>query len=151
VPGLPVNGTPCLIRPPGIARGCLTVTRRTCDIIRFEQRGPDFALVRVEANGARSEMLLTPANIVHLALLVPDFSRRLLADRLGRKPDAVAGSVKNAVVRSSVRTVEMVLGLFERSGGRLGSVMTEQRARALAARLLDKADQLAKAREPAGT
>jgi hypothetical protein len=126
------------------------VTRSTCDILKFEQRGADFALVRIEADGARSEMRLTPANIVHLGLLVPDFSRRLLADRLGKKPDAVAVSVKNAAVRGSVRTIEVLLGLFERSGG-LPSVMTEQRARALAARLLEKADQLAKARGPAGT
>jgi hypothetical protein len=126
------------------------MTRSTCDILKFEQRGADFALVRIEADGTRSEMRLTPANIVHLGLLVPDFSRRLLADRLGKKPDAVAVSVKNAAVRSSVRTIEILLGLFERSGG-LGSVMTEQRARALAARLLEKADQLARAREPART
>jgi hypothetical protein len=127
------------------------VTRWTCDILRFEQRGSDFALVRMQADGSRSEMVLTPANVVHLGLIAPDFSRRLLAGRLGKKPDALAGSVKNAVVRSSVRTIEVVLALFERSGGQPGSLMTEQRARALALRLLEKADQLAKARGPVGT
>ena len=124
------------------------MSRKTSDILRFEERGPDFALVRLQADGSRSEIVLTPANVVHLGLLAPDFSRRLLANRIGKKSGAIAASLKNAMVRTNVRTIEVVLGFLDKSGGRLDPVKTERRARLLASRLVEKADQLAKAGKP---
>ncbi len=124
------------------------MSRKTSDILRFEERGADFALVRLQADGSRSEIVLTPANVVHLGLLAPDFSRRLLANRVGKKSGAIAASLKNAMVHTNVRTIEVVLGFLDKSGGRLDPVKTERRARLLASRLVEKADKLAKAGKP---
>src|SRR5262249_21134190 len=60
--------------------------RRTADVLAFEPRGEDFALVRLQADGSRSEIVLTTANVVHLGLLAPGFSRQVLTDKLGRQP-----------------------------------------------------------------
>jgi hypothetical protein len=124
------------------------VSRKTSDILRFEQRGADFALVRIQADGTRSEIVLTPANIVHLGLLAPGFSRRLLADRIGKKSGAIAASLKNAVVHTNVRTIELMLRFLDRRGGRLDPAKAERRARRLASRLVERADALAKAGKP---
>ena len=122
--------------------------RKTCDMLRYEERGADFALVRIQADGTRSEIILTAANVVHLGLLAPEFSRRLLANKLGKKSGVMAASLKNAVVNTNLRTIEVVLGILDKSGGRLNSVMTERRARSLASRLVEKADTLASAPKP---
>jgi hypothetical protein len=132
----------------GERSGGTAVTRKTCDILRYEERGSDFALVRIEADGSRSEIVLTPANVVHLGLLAPQFSRRLLANRIGKKSGVIAASLKNRMVNTNMRTIEVVLDILDKSGGRLDPVMTERRARVLASRLVEKADELAKARKP---
>jgi hypothetical protein len=134
----------------GERRGGAAVTRKTCDILRFEERGSDFALVRIQADGSRSEVILTAANVVHLGLLAPDFSRRLLADKLGKRSGAIAASLKTVMANTNLRTIEVVLGILDKSGGRLDAVMTERRARLLASRLEEKADALARAAKPSG-
>jgi hypothetical protein len=120
------------------------VVQRTADILRYEQRGPDFALVRIKADGSRSEIVLSPANVVHLGLLAPDFSRRLLADKVGKKSGAMAQSLRQAAAAANVRIISAAMTLLDRSGGRLDRLVTEQRARLLAARLLQRADRLAR-------
>lgn len=123
------------------------VARRGCDILRFEERGSDFALVRITPDGSRSEIVLSPGNIVHLGLLAPSFSRRFLANRISKKPGALTISLRKIMLTASLRTIEVVLGTLEKSGGRLDPVVTERRARALASRLVERADALAKARQ----
>ena len=125
------------------------MTRKTCDMLRYEERGSDFALVRIQADGSRSEIVLTAANVVHLGLLAPEFSRRLLTDKIGKKSGVMAASLKNAVVNTNLRTIEVVLDFLDKSGGRLDSVMTERRARLLASRLEERANTLASAPKPA--
>ena len=117
---------------------------RTCDILRYEKRGKEFALVRIEADGSRWELLLTPANVVHLGMLAPDFSRRLLANKVTEKSDRFGTYVKHKMLNTNVRTIEMLMRILEKSGSRLDSVMTEQRARRIASKLLEKADALAR-------
>jgi hypothetical protein len=124
-----------------------TVTVKMCDILRFETRGANFALVRVAADGTRSEIVLTPANVVHLGLLAPDFSRRLLADKIGKKSTALATFVKHRSVNTKLRIIEALLGTLAKSA-RLDSLMTERKARLLASRLIQKANELAIAPEP---
>jgi hypothetical protein len=120
----------------------------TCDILRYERRGRDFALVRIEADGSRSELLLTAANVVHLGMLAPDFSRRLLANKVADKSGALGTYVKTKMLSTNVRTIEVLMRILEKRGWRLDSVMTEQRARLLASKLVEKADELAKQAAP---
>jgi hypothetical protein len=120
------------------------VTRKTCDALRIERRNTDFALVRIEEDGSRHELLLTAANVVHLGMLAPDFARRLLAEKAGEKSGTIGAGLKTTLVRTNVRAIEMLVRLFERGGRRGKVVLTEERARRLAAKLLARADQLAK-------
>jgi hypothetical protein len=120
------------------------MARKTCDILRYEKRGKDFALVRIEADGRRSELVLTAANVVHLGMLAPDFSRRLLTNKVAEKSGALGTYVKDKMLSTNMRTLEALMRLLERRRWRLDSVMTEQRARLIAARLLEKADELAR-------
>lgn len=123
------------------------MARNTCDILRYEKRGRDFALVRIEADGSRSELVLTAANVVHLGMLAPDFSRRLLANKVSEKSGALGAYVKDRMLSTNVRTIEVLVRILEKRGW-LDAVMTEQRARLIAAKLLQKADELARRPAP---
>src|SRR5262249_47698650 len=70
-----------------IASGCAPVYR-TIDFISFEQRVSDFVRTRNQADGSRSEMILTAANVVHLGLLAPGFARQVLIGKIGHQPGA---------------------------------------------------------------
>jgi hypothetical protein len=118
---------------------------KTCDILRFETRGNDFALVRIAADGTRSELLLTSTNVVHLGLLAPVFSRRLLANKVGKRSAAVAASFKHRWVGTNLRIFDVLLAALDRTGRHADWMMMEQRARMLASRLIERADRLAKA------
>ena len=116
---------------------------RACDILRFETRGENFALVRIDADGARSELVLTPTNIVHLGLLAPDFSRRLLVSKAGKRSTTVATSLRRRLVGTNLRLFELILGALDRAGRPGDWVMLERRSRLLASRLNARADRLA--------
>jgi membrane associated rhomboid family serine protease len=117
--------------------------RKTVDILAFEPRGEDFALVRLNADGSRSEIVLTTANVVHLGLLAPGFSRQVLTDKLGKQPGLVAAVVRSGAMNANLRFIEVLLTILERGGARLDFSTTERRARALATRLVERADRIA--------
>jgi rhomboid family protein len=147
--GGPLTRTASFVNEHAVARpGGTVVTRKTCDILRYECRGENYALVRVEADGTRSELILTAANVVHLGMLAPDFSRRLLANKVAEKSGKIGTAVKSRLVNTNLRTIEMLLGVLERRGRGLDPRLMEQRARRLASKLLAKADELAKGAEP---
>jgi len=125
--------------------GLAAPTRKTFDIVAFEPRGEDFALVRIQADGSRSEIELTAANVVHLGLLAPGFARQVLTDKVGQQPGAVASFVRNAATNVNLRFIEVVLTILERGGGRLDFPRTERRARELASRLVERADRISAA------
>ena len=124
--------------------GGAVVTQKTCDILRYERRGKDFALVRIQADGARSELILTAANVVHLGMLAPNYSRRLLANKVADKSGTIGARIKDKMTSTNVRTIEMLLHILEREGWATSAMLTEQKARRLASRLLAKADELGK-------
>ena len=118
-------------------------TGRTFDILTFERRGEDFALVRIRADGSRSEVFLTAANVVHLGLLAPGFARQVLIGKVGQKPGAVATFVRHTAMNANMRFIEIMLTILERGGGRFDFPTTERRARALASKLVERADKIA--------
>jgi len=118
---------------------------RTADILTFEPRGEDFALVRREASGASSEIVLTAANVVHLGLLAPGFSRQVLSDKVGKQPGVLAALVRYGTMNANLRFIEVLLTILDRGGARLDFSTTERRARALASKLVERADRIAKA------
>jgi membrane associated rhomboid family serine protease len=116
---------------------------RTFDILAFEQRGENFALVRIQADGSRSEVVLTAANVVHLGLLAPGFARQVLIGKVGQKPGAVAAFVRHTAMNANMRLIEIMLTILEKGGGRFDIPTTERRARALASKLVERADKIA--------
>ncbi|MBO0743176.1 MAG: hypothetical protein J2P51_17355, partial [Hyphomicrobiaceae bacterium] len=127
------------------------VRGKTADILAFEPRGENFALVRLKADGSRSEIVLTTANVVHLGLLAPGFSRQVLTDKLGKQPGVVASIVRSGAMNANLRFIEVLLTVLDRGGARLDFSTTERRTRALASRLMERADRIAKIpAKPAG-
>jgi membrane associated rhomboid family serine protease len=120
-----------------------SATRRTADILTFEPRGEDFALVRACGNGSREEIVLTPTNVVHLGLLAPGFARQVLTEKAGRQPGAVATLVRHAAMRTNLGLIEVLLRILDKGGGRLDFATTERTARALASKLVERADKIA--------
>ena len=123
-------------------------TRRTTDLLRFEPRGENFALVRTQADGTRSEIVLTDANVVHLGLLAPGFAREVLVDKIGQQPQSMSTLVRHRVMNANLRLIELLITILDKGGGRFDFPATERRARALASKLVERADRIAKA--PAG-
>jgi hypothetical protein len=119
--------------------------RRTADILSFEPRGENFALIRAQADGSRSEVILTAANVVHLSLLAPGFARQVLTDKVGQQPGAVATFVRHTAMNANLRIIEILLTILDRGGARLDFPTTERRARALASKLVERADKIANA------
>jgi hypothetical protein len=129
--------------------GGAAVTQRTCDILRYEKRGGDFALVRVQADGTRSELILSATNVVHLGMLAPDFARRMLANKVAEQSGTIGTFVKGKMVSTNVRAIELLLAVLDMMGWRVDRVMTERKARSLASKLVQKADELANLPRPA--
>jgi membrane associated rhomboid family serine protease len=119
-----------------------SIVHRTADILSFEQRGSDFVLMRNQADGSRSEITLTAANVVHLGLLAPGFARQVLTDKLGHQPSAVARLVRHTAMNANLRFIEIILTILDRGGPRFNFPVTERRARALAVRLVERADRI---------
>ena len=119
------------------------VVHRTADILSFEPHGSDFLLSRNQADGSRSEIILTAANIVHLGLLAPGFARQVLTDKVGQQPGTVAKFVRHTAMNANLRFIEIVLTMLDRGGPRFNFPATERRARALAVRLVERADRIA--------
>jgi hypothetical protein len=133
----------------GDLAGALTHPR-TLAILTFEQRGEDFALVRVDADGSRSEIILTAMNVVHLGLLAPGFSRQVLTDKLRQQPGAVATFVRHLAMNVNLRIIDILLTILERGGGRFDFPTTARRAGALASKLAERADRIADASTKSG-
>jgi membrane associated rhomboid family serine protease len=136
-------------KPLAVVPGSVPITPRTADILCFEQRGPDFVLMRHQADGSRSEIILTAANVVHLGLLAPGFARQVLTDKVGHQPGAVARLVRHTALNANLRFIEIMLTILDRGGPRFNFPVTERRARALAERLVERADRIAGTPDPA--
>jgi rhomboid family protein len=128
--------------PLAAAPGSAPIAHRTADILCFEQRGPDFVLMRNQADGSRSEIILTAANVVHLGLLAPGFARQVLTDKIGHQPGAVAKLVRHTAMNANLRFMEIMLTILDRGGPRFNFPATERRTRALAERLVKRADRI---------
>jgi len=116
---------------------------KQADILKYEQRGENYALVRVQADGSRSEITLTTMNIVHLSLITPGFARQVLARSFGQQPSALGRAIGQVVTNTNLRMIEIFLAILDRGGGRFDFPATERRARALASKLVERADRIA--------
>jgi hypothetical protein len=132
---------------PDVPEGSPAISKKS-DILKYEQRGEDYALVRVQADGSRSEIILTTMNIVHLSLITPGFARQVLARRFGRQPSSLGRVIGQALTNTNLRMIEIFLAILDKGGGRFDFPATERRARALASKLVERADRIAGASPP---
>ena len=128
---------------------CLIGPQDRSDILTFEQRGEDFALIRMQADGSRSEIVLTATNVVHLGLLAPGFARQVLTDKVGQQPGHGRKDRAAYGLNANLRFIEILLTILDRGGARFDFPTTERRARALASKLVERADRIASAPKPA--
>ena len=119
------------------------VNGRSPDILRFEERGANFALVRIKSDGSRAEIELTGANVVHLGLMAPGFARAVLTDRVGQQPGLAAQFMRFKTMNAGLRFIELLVAILDRGGPRLDFPSTERKARRLAATLVAHADRMA--------
>ncbi len=131
------------MRAGAASAGNAASVHRTADILSFEPRGSEFALVRSQADGSRSEIILTAANVVHLGLLAPGFARQVLTDKIGHQPGAFARMLRHTAMNANLRFIEVLLTILDRGGPRFNFPATERRARALAEKLVERADRIA--------
>jgi membrane associated rhomboid family serine protease len=113
------------------------------DVLGLETRGENFALVRTQADGSRSEIVLTAANVVHLGLLAPGFAREVLTDKVSQQPGVMVGFLRHRAMSANLRLIELIITLFDKGGERFDFPVVERRARALASKLLERADRIA--------
>jgi hypothetical protein len=82
-------------------------------------------------------------------MLAPNFARRLLAHKVGEKTGTIGSGLKTRFAGANVGAIAMLFRLLEtRAGGAAGIVLTEEKARRLASKLLARADQLARTATP---
>lgn len=125
------------------------VARPTFDVLHLEARGQNFALVRTQADGSRFDIVLTAANVVHLGLLAPRFAREVLTDKVGQQPGVVVGFLRHGAMNANLRLIELLITILDKGGERFDFPVTERRARALASKLVERADRIANAPRPA--
>ena len=113
------------------------------DVLRLETRGQNFAVVRTQADGSRSEIVLTAANVVHLGLLAPGFAREVLTDKVGQQPGVMVGFLRHTAMNANVRLIELIITILDKGGERFDFPVMERRARALASKLVERADRIA--------
>lgn len=118
------------------------------EVLRLERRGEHFALVRSHRDGSRSELELTDANVVHLGLLAPGFAREVLEEKAGHAATTAGSFVRNKAASTGLRAVEILIAILDKGGERLDLSMTERRSRALATRLMERADRIARTKAP---
>lgn len=122
------------------------------ETLSIEERGDEFALVRVAPDGRRAELALTEANIMFLPRLVPRFLRELLARRYpgGSRPaPPPAFPVQGIYVNTDQRSTEIVMTVYDRFGGEGYFTLDGNLARDLAHRLLARADEVKRTHERA--
>lgn len=106
------------------------------DRISLEQRDDDYALIRVAADGARSEMVLSAANVITLAQSAQRLRDRLLP-KLSR-PGADAISVTPVVqvgLNTDLHKTAIHLTMIDQNGAQMTFSLPPQVARPLADRL----------------
>ena len=113
------------------------------DVLRLETRGQNFALVRMQADGSRSEIVLTGANVVHLGLLAPVFAREVLTDKVSQQPGLMVGFFRHRAMNANLRLIELLIRILDKGGEWFDFPVMERRARALASRLVERADRIA--------
>ena len=126
-----------------------SAVRPILDVLRLETRGQNFALVRKQADGSRSEIILTAANVVHLGLLAPGFAREVLTDKVGEQPGVMARFARHGALNVNLRLIELLIKILDKGGERLDLPVMERQARALASKLVERADRIASVPRPA--
>ena len=109
--------------------------------LAFQGEGDDFRLVRIDAKGQRSEIVLAESNVVALMKLIQQTLPTILAKRLtetmvqqGVEP-LIAVRVSRVLLNTDLHRSEILLKIFDEYGNETGFAFPLEIAEALASTL----------------
>ena len=111
----------------------------------IEPRGLDHALVRIDQHGARTEMVLSEANIGSLCRLVPRHFRKILAAKTAAIPGVkmtISVPIRQVRLNTDIHKLEILLTVIDRFEGEADYSLLPSAARVIAGRLLAKAEEI---------
>ena len=117
----------------------MTDDARHEETLSIEPRADQFAIVRVDGNGNRTELVLSYANLIFLARALSHSLQKITAER--SKPGmsaTVAVPVNHARVGVDLGTAEILVTLVDQFGNEIGFAFSPDIARPLAQHILDR-------------
>src|SRR6266481_103970 len=109
--------------------------------LAFQGEGDDFRLVRIDAKGQRSEIVLAESNVVALMKLIQQTLPTILAKRLtetmvqqGVEP-LIAVRVSRVLLNTDLHRSEILLKIFDEYGNETGFAFPVEIAEALSSAL----------------
>jgi hypothetical protein len=115
------------------------------ELLSLEPRGFNHALVRTDKHGAKTEIILSEANIGWLARLAPQHLRKILAAKSAKIPGVtmtLSVPIKNIRLSTDLHQSEILLAIFDRFGGEVDYSLEPALARQLAERLIARAEEV---------
>ena len=117
----------------------------TTEQLSIEPRGSNHVLVRTDAHGVRTELVLSEANIGWLARLAPQHLRKILAAKSEKIPGVtmtLSIPVRNIRLNTDLHQTEILLAVFDRFDGEADYSLEPALARQLAEKLIVKCDEI---------
>jgi hypothetical protein len=115
------------------------------ETLTFEPRDSAHALIRTDQYGAKTEILLSEANIGMLSRLAPQHFRKILATKTAKMPGVTVTlslPITNIRLNTDLHQSEVLLTIFDRYGGETDYSIDPVRARQLADRLVARAAEV---------
>jgi len=113
--------------------------------LSIEPRGSNHALIRTDRNGAKTEIVLSEANIGMLSQIAPRHLRKIVAAKSAKIPGVtltLSIPIKTARLTTDLHQSEILLAIFDRFGGETDYSLEPALAREIAARLIARADEV---------
>jgi hypothetical protein len=115
------------------------------ETLTFEPRDPVHALIRIDQYGAKTEILLSEANIAMLNRLTPQYFRKILAAKTAKMPGVTVTlslPITDVRLNTDIHQSEILLTISDRYSGEADYSIDPVRARHLAERLVARAAEV---------
>jgi hypothetical protein len=115
------------------------------EAISIEARGEDFALVRTDENGNRTELALSWASLIFFGRMLPQTLQKITAMRANRKREgspAIAVPLQSFRLGVDVEAAELLVTMIDRFGNEMGFALSPDIARPFGQHLLLRVAEL---------
>jgi hypothetical protein len=108
----------------------------------IEERGDNFALVRIDADGNKTELVLPEAGLIFLARAIPQTLQKVITARnvRGGSP-IIAVPVEHVRVSADMHATDLLLTMIDKFGNETGFAVPLDIARPVAERLITLASE----------